>query len=144
MPDDALARVLELVATGRLSAEEAAPILDALQAGQDAVAAGRMAAHTGFAAAAPLAADTDADGEAEGDGPKKSGAKFARIEVREGGRRVVDLRIPTSLGRFALGRVPGLSTDQVSELQNAISTGLLGPLLDVEDEDGDGVRIVLE
>jgi hypothetical protein len=143
MPDDALSRVLELVATGRLSAEEAAPILDALQAGQDAVTTGRKAVDAGFGAAAPFTAHT-ADGEAEGDGPRQSGAKFARIEVREGGRRVVDLRIPTSLGRFALGRVPGLSTDQVSELQNAISTGIVGPLLDVEDEDGDGVRIVLE
>jgi hypothetical protein len=76
--------------------------------------------------------------------PSGNGPKWARIQVLEGGRRVVDLRIPTSLGRFALGRVPGLSTEQVGELQRAISSGLVGPLLEVEDPDGDGVRIVLE
>jgi len=134
---DPLARVLQLVAEGRLTAEEAAPILDALAARP----AGTTGNGTGPAAgAAGLASTPDADAAPSA----RSGAKVARIEVREGGRRVVDLRIPTSLGRFALGRVPGLSADQVSELQTAISSGVVGPLLEVEDPDGDGVRIVLE
>lgn len=141
---DAMARVLELVAAGKLTAEEAAPILDALQAGADAARAGQAAADAGSRLASSFEpAGSGADGQTD-DRARPAGAKVARIEVREGGRRVVDLRIPTSLGRFALGRVPGLSGEQVSELQNAIASGLVGPLLDVEDEDGDGVRIVLE
>ena len=36
MPDDALDRVLQLVAEGRLTAEEAGPILDALDAREPA------------------------------------------------------------------------------------------------------------
>lgn len=144
MPD-AMARVLELVASGKLTAEEAAPILDALQAGADAERAGRKAADAGAELASHFEPQhAGSSGGATDDRPNTAGAKVARIEVREGGRRVVDLRIPTSLGRFALGRVPGLSGEQVSELQNAIASGLVGPLLDVEDEDGDGVRIVLE
>jgi hypothetical protein len=70
--------------------------------------------------------------------------RWARIEVREHGRRVVDLRVPISLGRFALSRVPGLSSEQVSEVEQAVMSGAHGPILDVQDPDGDGVRIVLE
>lgn len=126
---DPLDRVLKLVAEGRLTADEAAPILDALQ----------QRPNTGFQAsdAAP-AADAGSATEA-GRQPR-----FARVEVREGGRRVVDLRVPISLGRFALSRVPGLSTEQVAEVEQAVLQGARGPILDVEDSGGDGVRIVLE
>lgn len=127
---DPLERVLKLVASGRLTADEAAPILDALAAREARDARPKTPASAGEPAATQST--------------ERSGPKYARIQVMESGRRVVDLRIPTSLGRFALGRVPGLSAEQVSELQRAISTGLVGPLLEVEDTDGDGVRIVLE
>jgi hypothetical protein len=76
--------------------------------------------------------------------PQTGSPRFARIEVRDGGKRVVDLRIPISLGRFALGRVPGLSAQHVADVERAVASGDLGPILDVQDEDGDGVRIVLE
>ncbi len=120
---EALERVLRLVAEGRLSADEAAPILDAL----------------GTAGDRPSGRQAD---EAPAGG--RGAPRFARIEVREGGKRVVDLRIPVSLGRFALGRVPGLSAQHVADVEDAISSGGHGPILDVEDADGDGVRIVLE
>ncbi|MEZ0239605.1 MAG: hypothetical protein ACAH65_02300 [Chloroflexota bacterium] len=57
---------------------------------------------------------------------------------------MVDLRIPISLGRFALSRVPGLSKEHVAEVEQAVMSGAHGPILDVQDPDGDGVRIVLE
>jgi hypothetical protein len=126
---DPLDRVLQLVADGRLTADEAAPILDALQ----------QKSSDGFQVTdAPSATDA---GSATGPGRPP---RFARIEVREGGRRVVDLRVPISLGRFALSRVPGLSTEQVAEVEEAVLSGARGPILDVEDSGGDGVRIVLE
>lgn len=125
---DPLERVLELVASGRLTADEAAPILEALEA------KGR-AAKTAFAADAPKTGATGTD-------PAR--ARYARVEVRESGRRIVDLRVPISLGRFALQRVPGLSREQIAEVEEAVVSGARGPILDVEDADGDGVRIVLE
>jgi hypothetical protein len=70
--------------------------------------------------------------------------RFARVEVRDGGRTSVNLRVPLSLGRRALGLVPGLSLRQVAEINEAVSRGLSGPIVDIEDESGDGVRIVLE
>ena len=125
---DPLERVLELVASGRLTAEEAAPILEALETKEQPRSAGFTASEA-------------ADDAAAGDAPK---ARYARVEVREGGRRVVDLRVPISLGRFALSRVPGLSREQVAEVEQAVGSGVRGPILDVQDADGDGVRIVLE
>ena len=128
---DPLDRLLQLVAEGRLTAEEAAPILEALNP------------------AAPAATATGSATEGAG-GPEPTGAepgklpRFARVEVRESGRRVVDLRVPISLGRFALSRVPGLSTQHIAEVEEAVIAGARGPILDVEDQDGDGVRILLE
>jgi hypothetical protein len=139
-------RVLQLVAEGKLSAEDAAPILDALSTRE--ASSGRGASDRGPHAAGVVSGDDGNGGPAviaaAASAADTGGAKFARIMVMEGGRRVVDLRIPTSLGHFALGKVPGLSADQVSELRQAISMGRTGPLLEVEDPDGDGVKIVLE
>lgn len=142
-PQDPIARVLHLVAEGRLTADEAGPILDALS-GQ-ASASGPASAFGLASASGPAERAEPAPAAASAaSGPAGSAARFARIQVIESGRRVVDLRIPTSLGRFALGRVPGLSGEHIGELQRAIASGLIGPLLEVEDPDGDGVRIVLE
>ena len=129
---DPLERVLELVASGRLTADEAAPILEALEAKRATSEAGTGAADAGDGPVGPTGA-TD---------PGK--ARYARVEVRERGRRVVDLRVPISLGRFALSRIPGLSREQVTEVEQAVVSGARGPIFDVEDADGDGVRIVLE
>lgn len=122
--ESAMERVLRLVAEGKLAAEEAGPILDALGAAE------RTSSRPQADDAQPL--------------PGGSNARFARIEVRDRGRRVVDLRVPVSLGRLALGRVPGLSAEQVADVERAVASGARGPILDVEDADGDGVRIILE
>lgn len=121
MTDDALARVLALVAEGRLTAEEAGPILDALERQTTAEPA-----------------DTGTTQPARGQ------ARFARIEVVEGGRKAVDLRVPLSLGRHALSAIPGLSSARAAEIDDAVSRGVLGPIVDIADGDGDGFRIVLE
>lgn len=139
---DPLDRVLKLVAEGRLTAEEAAPILDALDTRAKTPGWSGFAADAGSGnagAGTGSSAGNGSDAAREGDRPR-----WARIEVRESGRRVVDLRIPISLGRFALNRVPGLSREQVAEVEEAVVSGARGPILDVEDPDGDGVRIVLE
>jgi hypothetical protein len=132
---DPLDRVLELVASGRLTTDEAAPILDALAARDKALGARERI--VGAREEAGNAATSTEAGE-------RRTPQVARIEVRDAGRRVVDLRIPISLGRFALDRVPGLSADDVSQVREALASGASGPILDVQDADGDGVRIVLE
>ena len=135
MSEDALRSVLRLVAEGRLTAGEAAPLLDALDA--DASGAG-----AGGAGGALGRADAGIGSASGGDG--RGEPRFARIEVVEGGRKAVNLRVPLSLGRRALSAIPGLSSADAAGLSDAISRGLSGPIVDIEDEDGDGVRIVLE
>ena len=137
---EAFEQVLQLVAQGKLSAEEAAPILEALE--RKPKNAGGPPPGAPAAPTPPAPPQFGADlGPAANAGQTP---RYARIEVRERGRRVVDLRIPISLGRFALSRVPGLSSQQVAEVEAAVTSGAHGPILDVQDPDGDGVRIVLE
>lgn len=129
MPDDALEQVLRLVAEGRLTADEAGPILDALEdraAGRDATQA--------------KIAD---QGEEPDPAMNRDPAKTLRVEVTDGGRAVVNLRIPLSLGRAALSQVPGISDATSDRIREAITAGIKGPIVDVDDGD-DGVRISLE
>jgi hypothetical protein len=122
---DALERVLQLVAEGRLTAEEAAPLLDALEA------------KGSFAPAQHTEATAD---EPAADAP----ASAVRIEVSDGGRKVINLRVPLALGRSAINGVPGLSEATSERIREAIQAGIKGPILDVDDEDGSGVRVVIE
>ena len=130
MPDDALERVLSLVAEGRLTADEAGPILDALE---DRAGTERGTPET----AAPKGDDRPDPAT------NRDPAKTLRVEVTDGGRAVVNLRIPLSLGRAALNQVPGISDATSDRIREAISAGIKGPIVDVDDGD-DGVRISLE
>ena len=126
MPDDALESVLRLVADGRLSAEEAGPILDALEA----------------RGAAPSTDDRERGDDA--DARRREPGRAIRLEVTENGRKVVNLRVPLALGRAALSRVPGLSEATTDRIREAIEAGITGPIVQVDEASGDGVRIVIE
>lgn len=133
MPDDAMERVLRLVADGRLSADEAAPILDALDARPFADDA------TDPTPASDWRASEGASKVSSDDAP----ARAIRIEVSDAGRKVVNLRVPLALGRAAIDSIPGLSTVMTDRIREALATGFKGPIVQVDDE-GDGVRIVIE
>ena len=70
-------------------------------------------------------------------------ARALRIQVRESGRSIVNLRVPLAIGRAAIARVPGISEMTFERVREAIAAGIKGPVLEV-DEDGDSVRISLE
>jgi hypothetical protein len=127
---DPLEQILQLVADGYLTAAEAGPIVDALGA-------------AGLTPDDP-AAERDADAERNANASSTGGgAKSIRVEITEGGRKVINLRVPVSLGRMALDRVPGLSGNNADLIRQALADGRSGPVLVIDDE-GDGVRIVLE
>ena len=134
---DPLDEVLRLVAEGRLTAEEAAPVIDALQA------AGMAGGDDGSAESA------DANEAAGAGAPGRPGSttrpRALRLEVSEDGRKVVNLRVPIALGRMGIDRIPGLSADNVSRIRQALDEGMTGPILAVdEDDEGNGVQIILE
>jgi len=126
MPDEALDRVLRLVAEGRLTAEEAGPILDALDARDRTDDPGPD--------------DPGADGTY---GDQGHPARAIRVEVNDAGRTVVNLRIPISLGRAAISQVPGISEATSDRIREAIAAGIKGSIVEVDDGDG-GVRISIE
>ena len=154
MSADPLDQLLRLVAEGRITAAEAAPILTALDGRPiprrepDLRRAGPgPPGSLGSAGARDLGQDDGTagpgfDGPASFDRPS-SAASALRLEVRENGRQVVNLRLPIAVGRLALDRVPGLSGEQVERVREALGSGMRGPILQVEDGDS-GVRIVLE
>ena len=125
---DALETILNLVAAGRLTADEAAPLIAALQdRGRD-----------------PGSKQASADAEhAEPTGTGQ--ARQVRVEVKERGRNVVNVRVPVALGQAAIGYVPGISAADAERIREALALGLTGQILEVMEEDGDSsVRIVLE
>jgi hypothetical protein len=132
MAADPLERVLQLVADGRLTAEEAAPILAALDERGPAVSAGEVNRPGGATSADVPPAE-----------PPRRGASSIRLEVTEGGRSIVNLRLPLAVGKLALDRIPGLSGEQADRVREALSNGMRGPILVVDDGD-DVVRIVVE
>ena len=73
-----------------------------------------------------------------------SGARQLRIRVEERGRTVVNLRVPLSVAETALNMVPGLAGEQAARVRAALEGGAIGPIIDVEDPDGDAVLISLE
>ena len=143
MAADPLDEVLRLVAEGRLTADEAAPILAALdERGGTAPRPDPTAGSGGAAGPAGGAAFADAAPAVDDTQPRR--ATSLRLEIRDGGRQVVNLRLPIAIGRLAIDKVPGLSGDQVDRVREALASGIRGPILSVDDGDGDTVRIVVE
>jgi hypothetical protein len=125
-----LAIVLRLVAEGRLSPDEAAPLIEALSndPGEQV---------PGTASAARPAEPPPLRGS-------KGDPRRLRIRVTERGRQVVNLQIPLAFADTALRMVPGLSDNHGNRIRDAIASRTAGTILDVEDEDGDGVVISME
>jgi hypothetical protein len=132
---DELATVLRLVADGRLSPEEAAPLIEALSQAPRPDPRG-----TGGPGPNRLPPPPPRPFE-----PGMSAqARRLRIRVTERGRQVVNLQIPVAFANSALRMVPGLSDEQAVAIREAIAAREPTTILDVEDEDGDGVVISME
>jgi polyhydroxyalkanoate synthesis regulator phasin len=155
-----LETVLRLVAEGKLTPEEAAPIIDALTRAErashdhDEFGAGfDHAFERGFNRLDRLGERIDrkvsrrierAQRRAEdvrarvAEGMAAGGGRQLRIKVTERGRQVVNLRIPIGFVETALTFVPGLGGEQSQRIREAVRAGAVGPILDVEDADGEG------
>ncbi len=131
MPDE-LDTILRLVAEGKLSAEEAAPIIAALQDRSKA-----QSQDSEQRRAAPQV-------EAARPAARPAGStRRMRLQVSESGKPIVDVRVPLILAGLATDRVPGLSEESRARIRDALDRGLTGPILDIRDED-DEVRIFVE
>jgi len=123
---DELTTILRLVSEGKLSAEEAAPIIEAL---------GRRGPPP------PPEPPPPPPGVVAG----KGRGRRVRIQVTERGRRVVDVRVPLAFAAMAARMVPGIPDSYAAMIEQAVETDTIGPIVEVaEDEDGDGVLISIE
>ena len=143
---DAVEGVLRLVADGRLTPAEAAPILDALAAG-DRAARGPATdgpATPGAKGGTGNAGPSGPASPAGPAGPTRSGAPARiRVQVRENGRVVVDLQVPGILAGLA-GSLPGIPSGYADRVREALRTGLRGPIIDIRDEDDSGLTITID
>jgi len=89
-----------------------------------------------------LLAASDGERDEQVERPASVAARHLRIEVTEGGRRVVNLRVPINIAGLAGALLPGLSDDDSQRIREAIASGERGPLIDVVSPNGDRVLIV--
>ena len=159
MPEE-LETILRLVAEGKLTPEDAAPIIEALTIAERSGDAPRRRdradrlerrinrgierAHRRVERASGRIDDAFARVADASATLEQAGGRQLRIRVTERGRQVVNLRIPIGLVDAALRFVPGLAGDQSDRIRDAVRAGVSGPILDVEDPDGDGVLISVE
>jgi hypothetical protein len=122
---DELATILRLVSEGTLSAEEAAPIIEALGRPDQSRPAGSPPPPPGTSG--------------------RSRGRRIRIQVSERGRKVVDVRVPLAFAAMAAKMVPGIPDSYAKLIAEAAETDTVGPIVDLaEDEDGDAVLISIE
>ena len=127
---DELATVLRLVSEGKLSAEEAAPIIEALTHRTVPRAPGPPPP-------AAWAGATTVKGPSRG--------RRVRIQITERGRNVIDVRVPLAFAAMAARMVPGIPDSYAALIDQAVETDTVGPIVDIaEDEDGDAVLISIE
>ena len=120
-----VAKILSLVAEGKLTAEEADEILSAM---------------------ATREATLGSAGPAQPPQPPQPPVKTThlRIEVTDGGRQVVNLRVPVNLAGWASRFLPGLSDADTDRIRGAVDSGSRGTILDITDTDGSRVLITSE
>jgi hypothetical protein len=124
---DELATVLRLVAEGKLSPDEAAPIIEALSARRQ-----------------PIGARPEPPPPPAPPLPPGARSRRIRIQVKERGRRVVDVRVPLTFAAAAARMVPGIPDTYATLIEQAVESDSMGPIVDAEDENGDGVLITME
>ena len=148
---DELDTVLRLVADGTLTAAQAAPIIEALTRAErstdrheerhrDGVGRHLERVRRRVEHAYERAEQTRASAEQRA----TLRGRQLRIRITEHGRQVVNLRIPIGFVDAALGFVPGIAGEQSERIREAVASGVVGPIIDVEDPDGDGVLISVE
>ena len=115
---DELATVLRLVSEGKLSAEEAAPIIEAL----------------GRHRVAPPPPEPPTPPTPPGSVPGKGRGRRVRIQVTEHGRRVVDVRVPLAFAAMAARMVPGIPESYAALIEQAVDTDAIGPIVDVAED----------
>jgi hypothetical protein len=154
-----LETILQRVASGELSPEDADRLIAPAAAASDTDARSAWSPPPSPPSPpgppGPPEAPRPPDAEAErrirskfgfGDAPRPGdrAQRIVRLQVMEGGKPVVNLRIPVTWAGLAGSVLPGISGQHADRIREAIRSGTVGRILEVQDEDGDGVIISTE
>ena len=144
--DGEVETILRLVSEGALSAEDAERLLDALgraEGKDDPPGVPTPSAPTDPLAMAQAAAERAREAASRGRDRLETARaemrstdpaqRYLRIEVTEGDRRVVNLRVPLGIAGAAAALVPGLGSIHAERIREAIRSGVVGPIIDVQD-----------
>lgn len=133
MSDERL-QILKMLEEGKITAEEASQLLEALKSSE--------------------AASVDSIPQAQEEWKTPTKARWMRVEVRERSGDRVNIKLPLVVvkaalrvgGHFSMGGFDSdeLGPDVMAELEQALMKGETGLLIDVHEEDGDHVQIFLE
>jgi hypothetical protein len=126
MTNDERARILRMVAEGKITAEEAGDLLEAIEPPRPDMPGPQL--HP----AAPLPPPA----------PSPSSRRSLVIHITDGSQTKVDLRIPLGLARAASRFIPRQAQEQLDEydinikdlLEDLGNTLAVGPLIDIQDD----------
>lgn len=138
--NDDLDWILARVASGELTPDEAEPLVAAVTD----IPAGPPPVDPDAPTRTWEAFTTPGTPPPPADAGPRTATRAVRIQVTDGGRNVVNLRVPMSLASLAGSVIPGLSEAQVGRLQQALRDGEIGTIVDVRDDQGSGVLIATE
>jgi len=137
MTTEEQARVLRMVADGKITAEQGAALLDALQ--PEPVTAASTP-HVIEASAVPVRAPA-----------VPAPARTLVIHITEDGEPRVNVRIPLGLARTATKFIPRQAHDyleryeiDLNDLLAGIGNSVHGPLIEIQDDEDNTVRIAVE
>ena len=144
-------KILEMVAAGKISAQEAASLLNASVPEEDGEVVPEAPAETPPAPAASKASESPAVAAKEREREQAAGASWLRVRVSDlaSGRNKVSVNIPLRLMRVGLqlasSFAPGFRNVDWDTLSTSLAEGEGGLLVEVNDEvDGEHVRIFIE
>jgi hypothetical protein len=143
-----LESILRRVASGELTPEEAEPLVAAATTARGD-APPRESGTRGGSGAASARSEPSGGGRGAWSSEHHAGQggpprRTVRLQVLEGGRAVVNLRIPMTWAGLAGSVLPGLSAANAERIRDAIRSGEVGTILEVHDQDGGGVVISTE
>ena len=124
-------KILRLVSEGVLSPEEADEILGAI-------------AQTESAGEPNSGVRRDAQDPQPQPVQTAGGGRHLRVQVSDGGRQVINFRVPMNIAGWASAFLPGLPEGTAERIRGAMASGERGPILDINGDDGSRVLIVSE
>lgn len=136
--------ILKMIDEGKISADEGARLLAAIQAPEDESSSGSSEEASTSTTSNNIASNFSNGRSVANHG---SSARNVRLRVSDShtDQERVDVNVPLKIVEFGLRFVPETIDDRIENIRTAVNAGKAGPVLDIKDSDGaNRVEISLE